>query len=63
MLVFFYLIVLAVAVVPMCLIARRLGFGWGWGLLSVVPLANIVLLWVLALAPAPSRGPVEHSRI
>jgi integron integrase len=39
---------------PASRICRRLGFSPWLGLLSVVPVANVMLLWYLALAPAPT---------
>jgi hypothetical protein len=35
-------------------ICRRLGFSPWLGILAVVPIANIVLLWFVAMAPWPA---------
>jgi hypothetical protein len=44
---------LAVLVYPATLICRRLGFTPWLGVLIIVPLANLVLLWFVALARWP----------
>ena len=38
---------------PMAMICRRIGFSPWLGILAAVPLANVVLLWFLALSPWP----------
>jgi hypothetical protein len=45
---------LAVVAWPAGLICRRIGFPAMLGLLAVIPFANLVLLWVVALSPWPS---------
>jgi len=45
----------AAVVFPACRIAYRLGLPWGLGFLAVVPVANLVLLWVLAFAGPGGR--------
>lgn len=47
--------VVAVAV-PAGIICRRVGFAWWLGALAVVPVANAILLWYVALAPWPAEG-------
>ena len=42
---------------PTCLVCRRAGFSPWLGVLSIVPIANIVLLWYLALAEWPAVRP------
>jgi hypothetical protein len=42
-----------VVIFPAMTICRRLGFSPWLGLLSVVPLANLLLLWFVALAQWP----------
>jgi hypothetical protein len=42
---------------PTCLICRRAGFSPWIGVVAIVPIANIVLLWFLALAKWPAAGP------
>ena len=44
---------LAVLIYPATLICRRLGFTPWLGVLIIVPLANLVLLWFVALARWP----------
>jgi hypothetical protein len=46
---------------PTCLVCRRAGFSPWLGVVAIVPIANIVLLWFLALAewPAVSRRGVD----
>ena len=38
-----------------CMIFHKTGYGWAWGLLTLVPIANIVLPFVLALGDWPIR--------
>ena len=42
-----------VVIFPAVTICRRLGFSPWLGLLSVIPLANLLLLWFIALAQWP----------
>jgi hypothetical protein len=53
-------VLLATAVLflwPMCRICAKAGFPWPLGLLAAVPVANFVLLYVLAFAEWPAlRG-------
>ena len=44
---------------PMAMICRRMGFSPWLGILAGVPLANVVLLWFLALSqwPKADAGP------
>ena len=52
------LIVLALFVIPYWKIWQRTGHSGAWGLLMIVPLANVVSLWVLAFKDWPAlRGP------
>lgn len=52
------LIVLALFVIPYWKIWQRTGHSGAWGLLMIVPLANVVSLWVLAFKEWPAlRGP------
>ena len=51
------LIVLALFVIPYWKIWQRTGHSGAWGLLMIVPLANVVSLWVLAFKDWPAlRG-------
>ena len=51
------LIVLALVIVPLWRICTRAGFSGWWSLLVVVPLLNLIMLWVFAYAKWP-RDPV-----
>jgi hypothetical protein len=42
---------------PTARICRRVGFSPWLGVLAIVPIANIVLLWSLALAEWPALAP------
>jgi hypothetical protein len=44
-----------VVVWPAARICRRVGFSPWLGVLAVVPVANLVLLWFVAVAPWPGR--------
>jgi hypothetical protein len=52
------LILLALVVIPYWKIWQRTGHSGAWGLLMLVPLANVISLWVLAFKEWPAlRGP------
>jgi hypothetical protein len=54
--IFHWLIILIGAIVviyPSTRILRRAGFSPWWGVLMVVPLLNLVLMWVFAFAKWP----------
>ncbi len=38
-----------------CMIFHKAGYRWAWGLLTLVPIANIILPFVLALGDWPVR--------
>jgi len=51
------LIILALAVIPYWKIWSRTGHSGAWSLLMLVPLANLISLWVLAFKEWPAmRG-------
>jgi hypothetical protein len=50
---FVLLIILAIKVLIFCKIFSKAGFSWALGLLMLVPIANIVMLFVLAFAEWP----------
>ena len=56
---FIIAITLAVLVWPACRICRRVGFSPWLGVLIILPFANVVLLWFVALARWPALGPDE----
>jgi ABC-type glycerol-3-phosphate transport system permease component len=47
-------IVLIAFAVPVARILRRLGFSRAWAILSLIPIANIIAVWVLAYSKWPS---------
>lgn len=49
------LVVLLVKTWINCMIFHKAGYGWAWGLLTLVPVANIILPFVLALGDWPVR--------
>jgi hypothetical protein len=48
---------LAVVAWPACRICRRIGYPPMLGLLAVVPVANLILLWFVALSRWPLANP------
>ena len=55
-----FLVVMAFMVIfPAATVCRRLGFSPWLGVLAVIPLANVILLWFIALAqwPRVQSGP------
>ena len=53
------LVTCLVLIWPAARICRRIGFSPWLGLLAVVPVANVVLLWFVAVAQWP-RPPLSH---
>jgi hypothetical protein len=53
----FYLLVLIgyafVVCYPISRVLKRLGIAGWWSLLAIVPLANLIALWVVAFQPWP----------
>jgi hypothetical protein len=49
------LIVALIVIWPICKIVSKAGYSWAWGLLSIVPVVNLVALWALALMEWPNR--------
>jgi hypothetical protein len=53
----FVIALLALVVIPYWKIWQRTGHSGAWGLLMIVPLANVISLWVLAFKEWPAlRG-------
>ncbi|MGA2070646.1 MAG: hypothetical protein ABSG97_04790 [Sedimentisphaerales bacterium] len=52
---FISLIMLLVKTWINCMIFHKAGYHWAWGLLTLVPIANIILPFVLALGDWPIR--------
>lgn len=50
---FVVLVVLALNVLITCKIFSKTGYGWAWGLLVLVPIANIIIFFVLAFGDWP----------
>jgi predicted ABC-type exoprotein transport system permease subunit len=46
-------IVMLILVVPTAKILRRIGYSRAWALLWLIPIVNIIALWVLASAKWP----------
>ena len=53
-------VTLALLAWPAGRICRRVGFSPWLGLLILVPFANVVLLWFVALVPWPAAGPSDN---
>ena len=51
--VFFIFIVLIVGLILWCKIFSKTGYGWAFGLLMFVPIANLVMLFILAFGDWP----------
>ena len=47
------LIIIAVKILVFCKIFSKAGYSWALGLLMLVPIANIIMLFVLAFAEWP----------
>ena len=57
-----YILAMALLVIwPAVTICRRLGFPPWLGILAAIPLANVVLLWYVALAQWPKADPGPQS--
>jgi len=56
------LIIVAVKVLIFCKIFSKAGFSWVLGLLILVPIANIVILFVLAFAEWPVERELRSFR-
>ena len=57
---FFYVVLVAVTIVPSWRILRRAGLSPWWSLFSLVPLGTIPVLWIIAyrrLKWTPNVGP------
>ena len=63
--IFVMLIVLIISVVQIfvfCKIFSKTGFSWALGLLMLVPIANIIMLFVLAFAEWPIERELRSYR-
>jgi hypothetical protein len=50
---FFFLLFTALAIVIWCKIFSKAGYSWAFGLLMLVPIANLIMLLVLAFSDWP----------
>ena len=56
------LIIFAVKILIFCKIFSRAGYSWALGLLMLVPIANIIMLFVLAFAEWPIQRELRSFR-
>jgi hypothetical protein len=54
---FFILIWLAVFIYPLWRIVGKAGFHPAFSLLGLVPIVNIIFLWIFAFVKWPNQGP------
>jgi hypothetical protein len=63
---YLWIVIAILIVVPTWRILRRIGFSGWWSVLAVVPLLNVILLYVVAFAPWPlersAGGPESSSK-
>jgi hypothetical protein len=51
---FFWIIMIAVMVIPVAKILGRIGFNQWWAAVAIIPMVNLIFLWVLAFIDWPS---------
>ena len=56
------LVTVAIQILAFCKIFSKTGFSWALGLLMIVPIANIVMLFVLAFAEWPIERELRSYR-
>jgi len=56
------LIIVAVKILIFCKIFSKAGYSWALGLLMLVPIANIIMLFVLAFAEWPVQRELRSYR-
>jgi len=56
------LIIVAVKILIFCKIFSKAGYSWALGLLMLVPIANIIMLFVLAFAEWPIERELHSFR-
>lgn len=56
------LIIVAVKILIFCKIFSKAGYSWALGLLMLVPIANIIMLFVLAFAEWPVQRELRSFR-
>lgn len=60
--ILFSLLVTALTVWAYCRIFGKAGFSWALGLLALIPIANIIILFVLAFAEWPIERELQQMR-
>jgi len=53
----------ALMVVAWCMIFKRAGYSWALGLLSIVPIANVIIVLVLAFSRWPVQDQLDQYKI
>ena len=53
---FAVVIIFLIVGIPVARILRRIGFSGWWSILAIIPLANLIALWVLAFVDWPARS-------
>ena len=56
------LVITALMVIAWCMIFNRAGYSWALGLLVLVPIANVIIVLVLAFSTWPIQREVEQLR-
>ncbi|MFC1793376.1 hypothetical protein ACFL3Q_07295 [Planctomycetota bacterium] len=56
------LVIVAIKILIFCKIFSKAGYSWALGLLMLVPIANIVMLFVLAFAEWPIQRELRSYR-
>jgi len=56
------LLIVAVKILVFCKIFSKAGYSWALGLLMLVPIANIIMLFVLAFAEWPIERELRSFR-
>jgi len=56
------LLIVAVKILVFCKIFSKVGYSWALGLLMLVPIANIIMLFVLAFAEWPIERELRSFR-
>jgi uncharacterized membrane protein YhaH (DUF805 family) len=64
---FFFLLILGISIWLGALIARKAGFSGWWGVTQVIPIVNLIMIWVFAFVewgePRPPAGKKEEKII
>jgi predicted PurR-regulated permease PerM len=57
-----FVIILAVLLVPVARVLRRVGFSRWWCIVTVIPLFGLIGLWVFAFVPWPAVDGPQGNR-